>query len=164
MNDPLTDRVHNAGGERLRRVHLLVGALAGAAFLGTGLYMHFALGHLSGLEDFPRALYRSGHIYLLFAALLNLTLGAYVVDARSPARRNMQLAGSALLLASPVLFLYGFMVETPLASIDRPWTFWSIIAAAVGVVLHVCASGRAAVPARARQPERTERRGEKAGR
>lgn len=130
--------------ERLRRVHLIVGALAAAAFLGTGLYMHFALGHLSGLEDFPRALYRSGHIYLLFAALLNLTIGAYVVEARSRARRNMQLAGSALLLASPVLFLYGFMVETPLASIDRPWTYWSIIAAAVGVVLHVCASGRAA--------------------
>lgn len=118
------------------RLHFVVGIAAAAAFLGTGLYMHFALGHLAELEDLPRALYRSGHIYLLYAALLNLAIGTYLTEARSPSRRNLQWVGSGLLLVSPVLFLYGFVVETPLGLIERTWTQWSIFASTAGVVVH----------------------------
>jgi hypothetical protein len=128
----------------LRRLHLIVGTATVAAFLATGLYMHFALGHLAELENAPRALYRSGHIYLLFSALLNLAIGTYLTEARHRTRRNLQWAGSCLLLVSPVLFLYGFAVETPLGLVDRTWTEWGIMGSALGVVLHAaCGRGEA---------------------
>jgi hypothetical protein len=128
----------------LRQLHLAVGIAAVGAFLATGLYMHFALAHLAELEDFPRSLYRSGHIYLLYAALLNLVIGTYLTEARPRMRRNLQWAGSGLLLVSPVLFLYGFVVETPLGSVERTWTQWSIFGSTAGVVLHALFGSRAA--------------------
>lgn len=120
----------------LRRLHLIVGTATVAAFLATGQYMHFGLGHLAEMEDAPRALYRSGHIYLLYAALLNLAVGTYVTEARHRTRRTLQWVGSCLLLVSPILFLYGFAMETPLGLVDRTWTEWGIIGSTVGVVLH----------------------------
>lgn len=128
----------------LRRLHLIVGTASVGAFLATGLYMHVALGHLAELDDAPRALYRSAHIYLLYAALLNLAVGTYLAESRHRTRRNLQWTGSGLLLVSPMLFLYGFAVETPLGLVDRTWTEWGIIGSAVGVVLHaLCGRGEA---------------------
>lgn len=129
---------------RLSRLHLIVGTAGGVAFLVTGLYMHFALAHLSGLEDTPRALYRSGHIYLLFGALLNLAAGTHVAAARSPWQRNVQWLGSSLLLLSPAVFLYGFAAETPLGAVERTWTQLGIFSATAGVVLHVLGGWRKA--------------------
>jgi hypothetical protein len=131
----------HVASSRAKRLHLIVGMATVAAFLATGLYMHFALGHLSELEDFPRALYRSGHIYLLYAGLLNLAIGTYLTAARSQMRRNLQGVGSGLLLVTPVLFLYGFAMETPLGMLERTWTQWSIFASTAGIILHALSRG-----------------------
>jgi hypothetical protein len=40
--------------------------------------MDLSYDHLRGLDDTTRMLFRSTHIYLLFAALLNLALGLYL--------------------------------------------------------------------------------------
>jgi hypothetical protein len=128
----------------VKRLHFIVGIATAAAFLATGQYMHFALGHLSELEDFPKALYRSGHIYLLYAALLNLAIGTYLTAAPSQMGRNLQWVGSGLLLGTPVLFLYGFAMETPLGTLERTWTQWSIFASTAGIVLHALSRGQEA--------------------
>ncbi len=65
-------------------LHLLFGILGLVAFLFTGQFMDRRLDHLVGMPDGPRALYRSGHIYILFSALLNLLLVLYVVSSPSP--------------------------------------------------------------------------------
>ncbi|HUF30650.1 MAG TPA: hypothetical protein VMM77_08270, partial [Gemmatimonadaceae bacterium] len=62
----------------MRRLHLAVGMLALLVFILTGQYMDRVHEHLTGRPDGPRLLYRSAHIDLLFAALLNLLLGAYL--------------------------------------------------------------------------------------
>lgn len=64
----------------MRRLHLAIGPLALAGFLATGQYMDARHDHLRGMAAAPRLLFRSAHICLLFASLLNLTLGLYVVS------------------------------------------------------------------------------------
>jgi hypothetical protein len=118
------------------RLHLVIGIAGLIAFLLTGQYMDRWLGHLDGMADAPRALYRSAHIYILFSALLNVLLGTYVVPVRGGLLRALQILGSLLLLATPALFLYGFIVETPPAVIERPMIRESIYCALGGVLMH----------------------------
>jgi hypothetical protein len=66
----------------MRRLHLVTGLVSVAAFLASGLYMHLRYDHLRGMDDVLRLLFRSTHIYLLFAALLNLALGLYMTRDR----------------------------------------------------------------------------------
>lgn len=89
----------------MRRLHFGVGALGVVAFLLTGQYMDRWLGHLAGMADLPRMLYRSAHIYLLFAALLNLLLGLYAEDHPRGWRRGLARFGSGLILIAPVMIL-----------------------------------------------------------
>ena len=112
-----------SAGERwppLRILHLVIGVIAFYLFGRSGLFMDQELDHLVGMPDGARALYRSGHIYLLFTALLNLALGIYLTRSPSLLGRLAQYVGSAFLLAALYLFVQGFYVETPLAEIERP--------------------------------------------
>jgi hypothetical protein len=135
----------------LRTVHLLVGVAGLGAFLATGLFMDRRLDHLVGMADGPRALYRSGHIYILFSALLHVLIGVYFIRSRSLPGRLVQTAGSALLFVSLGLFLYGFFVETPIGAIERPMIRNAIVWSLAGVLLHgigSLAGGRETAPAR----------------
>lgn len=123
-------------------IHLIAGVAGLLAFLATGLYMDRSLAHLAGMPDAPRVLYRSGHIYLLFSALLNLMLGSYVRLCRGTWARGFQYAGSLLLLGSVIMFLYGFVIETPLGLVERPVTREAIYLCLVGVIVHAIASFR----------------------
>ena len=122
----------------LGRLHLLVGLLALAAFLLTGQYMDRALDHLRAMEDGPRMIYRSAHIYLLWSGLLNTTIGLYLQPAAGW-RRAVQASGSVLLLAGPPLLLAAFALEPALAGLDRPWARPAIYAALAGVLFHLLA-------------------------
>ena len=121
-------------------IHLLAGITGLLAFLATGLFMDRSLNHLVGMADAPRALYRSAHIYLLFAALVNMGLGAYLTLRHSRWVRGVQYLGSALLLPPIGMFLYGFIVETPLAQIERPVIREGIYLCLAGILVHVVAS------------------------
>jgi hypothetical protein len=121
-------------------IHLVAGAAGVLAFLATGLFMDRSLDHLVGMPDGPRALYRSAHIYVLFSALVNIVLGAYVVLRSGRLLRWLQYVASGLLLASITFFLYGFIVETPLAQIERPAIREGIYLCFAGVLIHAAAS------------------------
>ncbi len=132
----------NRFGERrslLRWLHIGVGGLGLITFLLTGLYMDRSLDHLRGMQDAPRALYRSGHIYILFSALLHVSLGAYVTIKNPIGIRVIQYIGSLSLVASLALFVYGFAVETPQAVVERPMTRAAIELSLAGVLLHAIA-------------------------
>ena len=124
----------------MRRLHLLVGSLALVAFLATGQYMDRVHAHLQGMADAPRMLYRSAHIYLLFASLLNLLLGAYLVLAPRGWVRMLQIAGSVALLVTPLLFLAAFAIEPGLTGLLRPWARPAIELSIAGVLVHVLAA------------------------
>lgn len=61
----------------MKRIHLIFGVFVVVAFLLTGQYMDKYHNHLVGVPDGPRLLYRTRHIFILLASLLNLGLGAY---------------------------------------------------------------------------------------
>lgn len=123
----------------MRRLHLLIGIAGTIAFILTGQYMDRWLGHLAGMADLPRMIYRSGHIYLLLASLLNLALGLYVTDDVVGWRRWVRLVGSALVLIAPVLFLAGFASEPARTDFERPFAGPAIYGSFAGMLLHLIA-------------------------
>jgi hypothetical protein len=135
----------------LQRLHTIVGVAGLVTFVASGQYMDRWFDHLRGMNDAPRLLMRSAHIYLLLSSLLNLVLGAYVIAVPTAPRRYLQWLGSTMLAAGPALFAAAFLFEPWLPNLQRPYTRWAVYAAAAGVLLHVGARalGRPAADARA---------------
>ena len=137
---------------RLRHYHAAVGTLAIAAFVLSGQYMHWSLGHLRDMPDVPRLMYRSAHIYMLFGGLLNLALGLHFRPQGPLRGRVVQAMGSVLLMASPVFFAWSFWAESQQASIERHLLRLGIYTSFGGVVLHTLAAWLARN--RTKSPER----------
>ncbi len=108
----------------LARIHFWLGFVGLIAFLLTGQYMGIFHNALQDMPDRPRMFYRSAHIYLLLASLINLFLGAYFRKIEHAVIGKLQLFISLLVLISPVMFLVGFFVEYnyALEGLERPVT------------------------------------------
>lgn len=124
----------------LRKLHLLIGLAGVVAFVLTGQYMHWAHAHLEGMPDGPRLIFRSSHIYLLWASLLNLALGCYLPRSLT---RAAHLAGSVAVLLGPALLCWSFFFEPYGPELERPVGRLAIYLALGGMALHVIASLRA---------------------
>jgi len=109
----------------LKKLHLYVGIIFLIIFLLTGLYLkHF----LHGMpEDAPRLLLRSGHVYLFFAAFINILFGLYWPEPEKI--KWTTIANQSLVLVAPILLTYSFIFEAALTyDINRR-------AGAIGAVL-----------------------------
>lgn len=126
----------------MRRVHLMVGLAGFVAFIGTGQYMDRWHDHLRDTADVQRMLFRSTHIYLLWAALLNGAVGLHLATARGW-RRVPQTLGSALIVVAPAALLAAFFTEPWLSALDRPYSRPAIYGSLAGVILHLLAAWRA---------------------
>lgn len=124
----------------LRRLHLIVGLAGVVAFLLTGQYMHWIHAHLQGMADGPRLIYRSSHIYLLWASLLNLGLGCYAHSFSGMAAKVAQAVGSIAVILGPPLLCWSFFYETYNEELLRPVGRWATYLALGGTALHVVAS------------------------
>ncbi len=125
---------------RFRTLHLVIGALGFAAFVLTGQYMHWVHGHLHGMADGPRLLYRTSHIYLLWSSLLNVLLGCYLNPFRNRSLRLVQSIAGLAILVGPFLLATSFFVESNNPSLARPITRLAIYLALAGGVLHALAT------------------------
>ena len=121
----------------MKKVHLIFGAFVVVAFLLTGQYMDKFHHHLNGMPDGPRLLYRTRHIFILLAGLLNLGIGAYFTYRTEAWRRTIQLLGSLLIFTASVLFLIAFFYEPGLVNLHTPLTHWGTYTISAGAVLHV---------------------------
>jgi hypothetical protein len=106
--------------------------------------MDNALDHLRGLDDTQRLLFRSRHIYLLFAALLNVALGTYFEIAPHGWRRWVQFVASTAILVAPPLLVVAFLVEPSLSGLDGPYSKLAIYGCFGAVLLHAISRLRAA--------------------
>lgn len=95
----------------LRMAHLVVGAVAVVAFLITGQIMGGHEPPVAAMEWAERLLFRSRHIYLLSAGLVNLAIGVHYLLPEPAARRGAAIIGSLLVLASAVLLFFAFFAE-----------------------------------------------------
>lgn len=116
----------------LRNIHRIYGIVVVLVFLGTGQYMLHRHPAMTEIPTQSRLLYRSAHIYLVMAGLLNLAVGTYL----SPGRKWLQLPGSILLLLSPVLIFWGFATESMRPVIDRNLTSLGVYTTFAGTLLH----------------------------
>jgi hypothetical protein len=123
----------------MRRLHFVVGLLGIVAFVLTGQYMDKVHAHLDGMADGPRMIYRSAHIYLLFASLLNVLLGGYFRAAAQRNGRILQWGASVAILVLPVLFLVAFFTEPAVPQLIRPYARPAIYLSLIAVPLHVVA-------------------------
>ena len=126
----------------MKKAHLTFGILIVVAFLLTGQYMDKFYNHLHGMADGPRLLYRTRHIFILLAGLLNLGIGAYFTYRTERWGRTMQLLGSLLIFTGPVLFLIAFFYEPNLGTLRTPLSHWGTYTIATGAVLHVVSGVR----------------------
>ena len=118
-------------------MHLIFGVCVVIAFLLTGQYMDKYYNHMVGIADAPRLLYRTRHIFILLAGLLNLVIGAYFTYRIQTWRRTMQVLGSLLIFAASFLFMVAFFYEPNLGNLRTPLSHWGMYAIAAGAVLHV---------------------------
>src|SRR5262249_29286749 len=116
----------------------IVGIAGVIVFLLTGQYMAIYQDHLRGMAAMPRLLFRSRHIYILMASLLNLTLGTYLSRVRPGFRHKLECVGSGLIIVSTCLLVAAFIREPHFLQIERTrLSFYGIILLASGTLLHV---------------------------
>lgn len=95
----------------MRRLHLAVGVLTVVTFLITGQFMGHHTPPMAALSDSVRLMFRSRHIYILAAGLVNLLMGLYLQRQTRGWRKVVQAIGSAFLIASPALLIVAFTVK-----------------------------------------------------
>jgi hypothetical protein len=122
---------------RVKRLHQITGLLVVIIFLLTGQYMDLYYRHMEGVDDGMRMMFRSRHIYLLLAGLLNIGIGSYFSYRAEQWRKALQLAGSVLVLVAPFVLLLAFFREPTLANLQRPFTLPAIVALLTGTLLHL---------------------------
>ncbi|HEX8068494.1 MAG TPA: hypothetical protein VF546_00985 [Pyrinomonadaceae bacterium] len=121
----------------MRKLHLTFGILVLIAFMLTGQYMDKYYNHMVGVPDGVRLLYRTRHIFILLAGLINLGLAAYFNYRPGLWPRVLQLLGSALIFIASLLFVAAFFYEPRLANLYTPLSHWGAYTIAAGIVLHL---------------------------
>lgn len=104
----------------LRTTHLVVGAITVVAFLITGQIMSLHEPPVTGMEWADRLLFRSRHIYILCAGLVNLAIGVNFGLPDRAARRGAAIVGSLLVLASALLLFFAFFAEPMAGRLPGP--------------------------------------------
>jgi hypothetical protein len=95
---------------------------------------------LSTLGWDQRLLFRSRHIYILAAGLVNLALGIRYALPEGAARRGAAVAGSLFALASAVLLFFAFFAEPMAGRGPGILSALGLYALFGGVLLHAAAS------------------------
>lgn len=120
----------------LKKFHLYFGFFMFVLFTLTGQYMHRKYNHLIDMTLTERALFRAGHIYILFLALINISLGSYLTIGKSKQAKILQLVGSFCIITSTFLITYSFFKELPTNQIERLISRFGIYFAVAGTLFH----------------------------
>ena len=126
----------------MKRLHLWVGAVVLLAFLLTGQYMDYLEVRTNALGETARVMFRSRHIYLLLAGLVNVGVGAYFGYRERGWRRRLQLLGSALIVVAPALMLAAFFAEPGEPGLKRHFTLPAVVILSSGTLLHALSGWR----------------------
>ena len=119
----------------MKTLHRIFGVLVIVAFLLTGQFMEFR--QVSEMDDGERMMFRSRHIFILLAGLINLGVGIYFVYWQERWRKILQVTGSVLLLVAPLLLTGAFFYEPTLKGLQRPLTLPALVALIIGVFFHL---------------------------
>jgi hypothetical protein len=121
---------------------LIVGAITVLAFLITGMVMRMHEPPVGAMEWAERLLFRSRHIYILCAGLVNLAIGVHYTLPETKIRHGAAVAGSLLVLASAILLFFAFFAEPMAGRPPGPLSGLGLIALFGGVMLYILVSFR----------------------
>jgi hypothetical protein len=121
----------------MRLFHVIFGIFVVTAFLLTGQYMDRYLNHMVGVGDGVRMLYRTRHIFILLAGLLNLGIGAYLSYRAQLWRKILQALGSGLIVIASLLFIVAFFYEPRLRDLYTPLSHWGTYTIVAGTLFHL---------------------------
>jgi hypothetical protein len=122
----------------MKTLHRIFGVLVILVFLLTGQFMDFHDPQVRKMTDEgTRMMFRSRHIYILLAGLINLGVGVYFTYWRERWRKRLQLTGSALLIIAPLLMTGAFFYEPTLKGLPRTLTLPALVALLLGVFCHL---------------------------
>jgi len=105
----------------MRRVHFIVGWVTLAVFVLSGQVLRLHHPALRGMDDGPRMMLISRHIYLLGGGLVNLALGMYLRVEGRDWRRLLQMAGSVLVAVAPLPLAMAFLAAPEHGVEGRSW-------------------------------------------
>lgn len=120
----------------LGKIHFFFGILVVIVFVLTGQYMDRFYNHLQDMEPMQRALFRTGHLYILLFGLINASLGAYFKRVKNGVWSKIQLVGSIIMLFATCSIIYSFFTELPPVEINRPIAAYSLYAILLSVTIH----------------------------
>lgn len=124
----------------MKKLHIYWGWLFAGSFAASGFWMQSAFPEAWHGDRGMRMFYRSAHVYILLGALINSVLGAYLRPATTAMRQRIQLAGSAQILMSPVLFTLAFWIEASPGGMSRPLSAAGLAVAIFGALCHLYAT------------------------
>ncbi len=133
----------------MKLLHQITGIVVVVIFLLTGQYLEFYYPRMDEVGDGMRMLFRSRHIYILLAGLVNICIGTYFNYRKERWRRTLQLLGSLMLLVAPFLLLAAFFYEPPLPHLQRTFTLPAIKSLLAGTLLHLLSGARQSASASA---------------
>lgn len=90
----------------MKRFHLVFGLVVLIVFLLTGQYMDRYHNHLEFMADGPRMLYRSRHIFILMAGLLQLGVGTYFESRLEDLPNYLTLPGTIMIAVGTLLHFF----------------------------------------------------------
>jgi hypothetical protein len=117
--------------------HLIFGILLFIVFTITGRFMRADFPDKQEIDQAFRMLMRSRHIYILFSALIHLSLGIYLQMRPLIWQRAIQITGSTVLTASSILLVWAFVVETYYTHGFTTISRYGIYSSLAGIVLHL---------------------------
>lgn len=122
---------------QMKTVHKYVGIATVVVFLLTGLYMRLRFPDLYRENEIIRYTFRSNHVYILFAGLINITLGTYLKAQYQKRKRYLQLIGSSSVLVATTLLIFAFFYEAPVGAPERYVTSIGVLLSLIGVISHM---------------------------
>jgi hypothetical protein len=117
----------------MRELHLIIGLVGIALFLGTGIYMLVGFPELYSTNEILRYMYRANHVYILLSSLVNVVFGVYLVPPQPGWKASVSRIGSVLAILSPLILCYAFFAEAPKATPVRIITGLGVVALVLGV-------------------------------
>ena len=121
----------------MKLFHLVFGVALFFVFTTTGSYMRADFPDKDLIPQDLRLLMRSRHIYILFAALINIVLGIYLQLRSQLLLKTAQIAGSAIISAGSALLVYAWYAETYNVQHFSDLSRNGIYLTALGVGLHL---------------------------
>lgn len=121
----------------MARLHLIFGLVTFVVFLITGRMMRWDFPDKEIISQEFRLLMRSRHIYILFAALMNILLGVYLRISDNARRRYVQIFASALLFAGALLMIFAFFYETYTTQRFSEISRFGLYASLAGTIFHL---------------------------